>query len=133
MLRKMETVKFYNSVWIIDDDEIARFIIRKNLENAEMAKEIKEFPDGLKAIELLKKQENYPDLILLDINMPLMSAWEFLEEIVELNKDILSRIYIVTSSINIIDKQRADRFKGLCGFIEKPFEVEKLTIGSPSH
>src|SRR5690554_2660920 len=131
-------MKIINMVFIVDDDPITVFGIKKMLGSVADCKNILEFPDGEKAIEqikqiILKKQE-LPDIIFLDINMPIMDGWEFLEEFVNLPITKTVNINIVTSSIDQNDKDKWENFKSVTHhpiiFNSKPIlrkEIEEIT------
>lgn len=71
----------FNDVYVVDDDKIFHFIIKKLLVSNNINVEPEFFENGLLAIEGIKskldKQESPPDLILLDINMPILDGWQF--------------------------------------------------------
>jgi len=121
------------SILLVDDDEINNFIsiklIRKALENAE----IKACLNGRFAIEELSEIQKddpakLPDFILLDINMPIMNGWEFLDEYKRLNIDPLgkSKIYIISSSVFSNDISKARSYPLVRNFVSKPLSVEKI-------
>lgn len=99
-----------NSVYIIDDDSITIFGLRKLLSkhNAEMA--IEEFKNGKMALDAIMDQINdnsaLPDLIFLDINMPVMDGWAFLDEFLKLPSSSSVNITIISSSIDIRDQEK---------------------------
>jgi CheY-like chemotaxis protein len=103
----------FNDVFVVDDDKIFHFIIKKLLLNNNINVNSIFFENGLQAIEGIKtklnKGENPPDLILLDINMPVLDGWQFLEEFKAL-KDRITKdisIYIISSSDHLSDKNKA--------------------------
>ncbi|GAB2704767.1 response regulator [Mucilaginibacter koreensis] len=121
------------SVLLVDDDEINNFIsiklIRKVLNNAEIMACL----NGKFAIDqLMNLQETepdkLPDYILLDINMPIMNGWEFLEMYNRLNIDPArkSKIYIISSSVFSNDINKAKSYPLVKDFISKPLNVEKI-------
>src|SRR5471030_1088456 len=121
------------SILLVDDDEINNFIsiklIRKAVDNAD----IKACLNGRFAIEdLAKIQKNdpdrLPDYILLDINMPIMNGWEFLDEYKRLNIDPSgkSKIFIISSSVFSNDINKARSYPLVKSFISKPLSVEKI-------
>ena len=80
-------------------------------------------------VEIQKKDPaNLPDYILLDINMPIMNGWEFLDEYTRLNLDPLgkSKIFIISSSVFSNDINRARSYPLVKSFISKPLSVEKI-------
>src|SRR4051812_42240322 len=94
-------------ICVIDDDHIYQFTALKTLKNIDASDNIIVFSNGREAINYMadNKDDNskIPDLVFLDLNMPYMDGWEFLEEYVKI-KDILPsdkrvHIYIVSSSV----------------------------------
>lgn len=123
----------YNDVFVVDDDKIFHFIIKKLLLSNNINVEPRFFENGLLAIEGIKnnleKEEAAPDLILLDINMPVLDGWQFLEEFKMLKNRIQKEItiYIISSSDNIVDKNRANDFKDeITDYYLKPITIEGL-------
>ena len=120
-------------IWIIDDDTIYQTIINKLIQKSGVFSTHSSFMNGKEAITTLNNtlgsnEENIPDIILLDINMPIMDGWEFMEEIKriksKINKQII--IYIVSSSIAIEDKNKSKTFTDIIGYIPKPISIKDL-------
>ena len=123
-------------VFIIDDDpihqRIAQIMIVKHL----IFDEYSSFLDASKALDYLESHcntaEELPDVILLDLNMPGVDGWDFLNRYVALsssiNKDI--KIFIVSSSVDEKDKLRAESYSNVKGFISKPLtpQILKTTL-----
>ncbi len=90
------------------------------------------FMNGKEAINTLtntiEESEYLPDIILLDINMPVMDGWEFMEEIKIIKSKISKKIiiYIVSSSIAVEDKNKSKTFIDIIGYIPKPISVDDL-------
>ena len=88
--------------------------------------------NGKEALNTLKSTigeiDLLPDIILLDINMPVMDGWEFMEEIKMIKSKISKKIiiYIVSSSIAIEDKNKSKTFADIIGYIPKPISVDDL-------
>jgi CheY-like chemotaxis protein len=83
--------------------------------------------DALKAIsEKINNSEILPDIIFLDLNMPIMDGWQFLKAFSELAISICIPIYVVSSSINQNDILRAKSFKCVVDYIEKPISFDVL-------
>jgi CheY-like chemotaxis protein len=121
------------SVLLIDDDEINNFISIKLIKKAMLNTEIMACLNGKFAIEQLadiqrKDPAKMPDYILLDINMPIMNGWEFLDEYKRLNIDPQgkSKIYIISSSVFSNDINKAKSYPLVKDFISKPLNVEKI-------
>ncbi len=119
-------------IFLVDDDQIFRTATTVLLQRELQEIQISEFKNGMevydKLMELEKKPEALPDIILLDINMPLMNGWEFLEELKgcspELHKSI--DIHILTSSIAPEDLNLSLTYDFIKGYITKPFTIEDV-------
>ena len=83
--------------------------------------------DALKAIsEKINNSEILPDIIFLDLNMPIMDGWQFLSEFSKLAINIRIPIYVVSSSINQNDISKAKSYKCVIDYIEKPIFFDVL-------
>lgn len=121
------------SILLVDDDEINNFISIKLIKKALEYTEITACLDGSYAIKKLldlqaKDPNSLPDYILLDINMPIMNGWEFLEDFKRLEIDPLgkSKIFIISSSVFSNDINKAKSYPLVKNFISKPLNVEKI-------
>src|ERR1700761_572833 len=121
------------SILLVDDDEINNFISIKLIKKALLTSEIMACLNGKFAIDQLvniqkKDPEKLPDYILLDINMPIMNGWEFLDEYKRLNIDPLGKckIYIISSSVFSNDINKARSYPLVKDFISKPLNVDKI-------
>lgn len=116
---------------VIDDDDINVFITKKTVERTEFKVNIVSQPNGQLAIdylsELLKNQGTLPNLIFLDINMPILDGWEFINEYDNLGIKSPIDIFMLTSSVFHKDMEKAKDYKTLKGFISKPLLVADLS------
>lgn len=107
--------KKIDTILIIDDDPIIFFALNKILVEVVDYNHLLRFENGKSAldyiIELLNGGKEIPDLIFLDLNMPIMDGWEFLEEFNKLDIEKRIRINIITSSIDPTDYQRWEVYK----------------------
>lgn len=121
------------NIMLVDDDEINNFITVKLIKKAYPDAILSTFLNGRLAIDKLKNllqntPDNLPDYILLDINMPVMNGWEFLEEYKTLNFDLDRRItiYILSSSVFSNDIDKAKSYESVANFISKPLNLEAI-------
>src|SRR6185437_5498446 len=121
------------SIWLVDDDEINNFISIKLIKKALTNTDIMACLHGKYAIELLQDIQRedaskLPDYILLDINMPIMNGWEFLDEYTRLNIDPLGKckVYIISSSVFSNDINKARSYPLVKDFVSKPLNVDKI-------
>ncbi len=122
-------------VWLIDDDNVTNMLNRYYLEEHFKGLTIQLFGKAKIALEDLFESKNYPDIIFLDINMPEMNGWEFLDALLIQGKsgNHFPDIYMLSSSLDPADRLRAENNSLARGFISKPFEVENLQpIFAPS-
>lgn len=122
----------YDLVLSVDDNQIDRYICGTIVEKYNFAKRVIEFDMATKALEYLHANlhipENIPQIIFLDINMPVMSGFDFLDEISKLPIIIQNTCCIVmlTSSANPDDLDRANNNAIVKDYISKPLNKEKL-------
>lgn len=122
-----------NCVLLIDDDEPTNFLNQIIIESVGCAEEIKTAQSGHEALKYLKQTTSAgvaspPDLIFLDINMPAMNGWEFLENYRKLDDRHKGKVMIVmlTTSLFPEDKQRSMEIPEISAFENKPLTKEKL-------
>ncbi|WP_038262164.1 response regulator [Zhouia amylolytica] len=127
----MKSNNAINLTCIIDDDPVFVFGAKRIMEMAEFCNNFLVFQNGEEALTNLKpivlSGESVPDVILLDLNMPIMDGWEFLDNFIKLEAKRKILIYIVSSSIDPADIIKAKSYKGLNNFIVKPITREVLS------
>ena len=113
--------------YIIDDDNIFVFVLKKILKRNENFDEVLDFKNGEEVLDLLSNKDNtFPNIILLDINMPVIDGWQLLEEIEKLpNKEKLN-VFIMSSSIDVNDIAKSKSFSTVKDFLSKPINNDKL-------
>ena len=124
------------SICVIDDDQIYQLIIKKVVERTEEFESVCFYSDGLDACEDFKSPKyELPEIILLDINMPQMDGWQFLDCLISSKPDFdkETAIYIVSSSIAYSDRTKAESYTQVSGFLSKPLSVEKLKEIASKH
>ena len=127
--------KKYRTVMLIDDNEIDNLINQKMIEAASVTEHIYTHTGAKSAIEFLKNMEKLemadqvlPDLIFLDIDMPLMDGFQFLDEFEKLSNVAKKKCKIVmlTSSINPQDFNRSKKYENVRLYLNKPLSHESI-------
>ena len=127
-------IKKLPKIGIIDDDTIYHFILTSIINKNKLAESILSFLDGEKAIQYLTENkmnnEKIPDVLFLDVNMPIMDGWMFIEEYARIKTDITKKtlVFMLSSSANPIDIERADKISEISNYIIKPLNLEEVKI-----
>ena len=121
-------------VLLVDDNPIDNFVSRKMVEKSGIANEIFTLTSAMEALDYLRAHQPHqlPDVIFLDINMPIMSGFDFLEEFIKLDPAIQAhcRIFVLSSSTDSLDRERANQNPFVQKMITKPLEFNFLqTLG----
>ncbi|OYU83850.1 MAG: response regulator [Flavobacterium sp. BFFFF2] len=124
-----------NTVLSIDDDQVTQTLNGFHLNADKFCNTIIEAYNGLEAIAFFKKldsgeisMERFPEVIFLDINMPVMDGWDFFETFKSefAHFEAKTTIFILSSSINPEDLARAKNEKCIAGFLAKPLNAENI-------
>ena len=110
------------SILLLDDNKATNFLHTQYLKRHESVGEVEAFQKGVAALEKLKNTDAQPDLMFLDINMPSMDAWEFLEELRKLNLELSAAIYLLTTTISPQDKEKMQNYPELSEILFKPLD-----------
>src|SRR6185503_5175397 len=115
---------------MIDDNPLEHFILQKMLNRYDLFKDAVHYYDGREVLRLLKKQNDLPDLIFLDLNMPCLSGLDFLKQFDTLYPSFKNpiSIYIFSSSANYTDRSRTMAYPFVKGFYAKPMKREQLEL-----
>lgn len=126
-----------DEILFVDDDAIVRMVGKKILNSIEFNKTITQFDNGQSALDDIVRrvdqnkfdQLKEPILILLDINMPILDAWGFMDEFSKLDQKIKKHflIAIITSSIDNSDREKAFSYPEVMDYISKPLSVKHVT------
>ncbi len=121
-----------NLVCLVDDDNIYTYSAKKILKESPVFESHIVFNNAIDAIEHFKKVADdvsqIPDVIFLDINMPVMDGWNFIEEFSKLKPSLKKKvtIYMVSSSIDPHDIEKAKSTSGIAQYIVKPINIEQF-------
>jgi len=129
---QVKGINFVKRILIVDDNDVDRFILRKNLIKVLPAKEIAEAESGEKAMEILTNSATsknpLPELIFLDVNMSPMTGLEFLDDFEKLSTTYKNNCRIIMVCSTEIEKQKKEALNHphVAGYYMKPLEVETL-------
>ncbi len=117
---------------VVDDDRIYQFTARKTMEATGLVEDVLIFSNGKEALDYFQQPHftdaTLPDVIFLDINMPVVDGWKFLEEFGLLSYTGLAfiPIYIVSSSVDEYDMAKAKSLAAVREYIIKPINKDKF-------
>ncbi|MES2266909.1 MAG: response regulator [Bacteroidota bacterium] len=123
---------YINRVWIIDDDAVYRYAFRKFVEMKGLCPDVVDFGNGKDAMDFLQNPINarlIPDLIFLDIDMPVMDGWGFIEafEHIKTRFEKAPGIFLVTSSIDYRDIVKAQNHPAIIDYVMKPLATHQFS------
>jgi len=110
------------TIFLVDDQKITNFINKKLIENSKIKGEVFDFINPLTALKKISLHK--PSHILLDLNMPQIDGWQFLEAMKK--SKLSSKVIIVTSSDSPLDKERAKGFDQVVDYKTKPLSEEEI-------
>jgi CheY-like chemotaxis protein len=118
-------------VFVVDDDQIYVYTLKKLITGKNLCNTIVEFSNGKEAFDYLvdpANANNLPEIIFLDINMPVMDGWDFIALFGEIKSRLSKNItvYMVSSSVSKDDIARSQSFSDITEYISKPLSTSKL-------
>jgi len=121
----------FTEVLLVEDDPITIMVCDRIIKMLSFAEKVTSCENGKIAIDFLnalEEKEKMPPIIFLDINMPVMNGWDFLEEFekVRSNFENLPKIYLLSSTVDPEDYKKAKKFSLVQDFISKPLSKEAL-------
>ncbi|EAR12920.1 response regulator [Polaribacter irgensii 23-P] len=117
---------------IIDDDMIYQFMLSRIINDNKLAENIISFSEGEQAFQYLSENkinsENIPDVIFLDVNMPIMDGWMFIEAFAHLKTQIQKKIviFMLSSSIDPVDIEKAYKISEISSYFIKPIKLKEV-------
>lgn len=117
-------------IMIIDDDEVNNFLCTKVINRSGLECNVESYLSGMLALRKIidTDKDLLPDLLFLDINMPVMNGWDFLEEFKKLdleNKENI-KIIMLSSSIYQKDIEKAEEYEIVSDYVTKPLSIDKI-------
>lgn len=117
-------------IFIIDDDPIYRMLVSRMLKNNDSVISIHECQNGQIGLDNLQNPENITDqiIVLLDINMPVMNGWEFLDQLIKYNFYNIRNLnlYMISSSTDESDLLNANQYGFIKDFFHKPLSSQNI-------
>ena len=121
-----------NCAFIVDDDPIHQFGMKVLMEKLEFSKKVMVFYNGQEAIDalldMLRAKKQFPNVIFLDLNMPIKDGWGFLDDFVQIPHSNREKvlIYVVSSSISPLDQEKAKEYAVVSNYLVKPIDESDL-------
>lgn len=114
--------------YLIDDDSLGNYLTETLLRLENFASQIRTYESAEDALHALLRSSELPRVIFLDLNMPVMSGWDFLEALAPYRQRLLGQcaIYILTSSLALSDMEKARTYDLVSGLIHKPIDREEI-------
>lgn len=123
----------FNSILLVEDDAITTLVCERIIKMDNFANEVITKVNGLEALNYLKdcvinNNATIPEVIFLDINMPILNGWDFLKEFEQIKHQLttIPKIYILSSTVDPEDFKKANQFSTFKGTISKPLTKEHL-------
>jgi CheY-like chemotaxis protein len=130
----IKAIYLIKDIFLIDDDVLVNFLNIETIKDSYPDINVRSFESATEALESIKQLVNIlnsslPQLILLDINMPVMDGWEFLDEFDQLPQHLLNhcKVIIHTSSIDPRDIEKAKSYPAVIDYITKPLNIQTMS------
>ena len=116
--------------YLIDDDDLGIYLTEQLLRAEGFSNSICTFQSAREALDTLVKEKegSVPQVVFLDLNMPLMNGWQFLDALAPYENELRGRchIYILTSSLALSDLEKSRHYHLVSGLIHKPIDSEEI-------
>lgn len=129
----MNTAIYCSTVWLIDDDELSNCLNANTLQTKSFSADVQVFTsaeEALVELDLSVKKKTFPDFIFLDLNMPVVNGWDFLNTYRNFPEAMKEKctLYILSSSIDEDDINRSKLYEDVRDFFSKPLKKKDLEI-----
>lgn len=118
-------------IWHVDDDPISRLLVARQIGTKHPKLNVKQFKNGLEAYEHLvrciENEELLPQAILLDLEMPILDGYGFLQALYNLRLAVKPPIIVHSSESNAALIEKAQKFNDVVAFLPKPFNDSCLS------
>ncbi len=116
-----------NKIVLVDDDPIIQFVHLRIIKKY-TAQAVMQFENGAEALSYFTGSEGDGSIhiVLLDINMPVMDGWEFLDAVYQKGLNETMSVIVLTSSVDILDMEKAKKYENIISFVQKPLTADKV-------
>lgn len=113
---------------LVDDNDIDLFVQKRLLELNHFASQILTYQSPVDALNFLRTTDEVPEVIFLDLNMPILDGYEFLDEMMQLPAEKLAKVQVIilTSSSSMADREKTMNYPVVVDFISKPLSQSNL-------
>lgn len=116
--------------FVVDDDDIYQYLAKKELEKVDAQILVHGYSDGRKALDEIEANQSntdqLPDVIFLDLNMPILNGWSFVESLQNLNIEKRILIYVISSSFDRRDIEKSREYPMIKDYLVKPFKRTQI-------
>ena len=121
-------LKIPNHIILVDDDETSNFITELLIKSINEDTKVHTLSNGKEAMEYFTSGSDHPNLVFIDINMPLVNGFEFLDFYSSKDWNNNTKFAIYSSSTRLEDLEKSKNYKNIVDYIEKPLTVEKMEL-----